>query len=59
MAGGPITVDVFKCHLMSIDDAIANGIYGDVEFTPAQRAALDAIFPTGVCDYAQGDARRP
>ncbi len=59
VAGGPITGDVFKCHLMPVEDAISKGVYGDVSFTPSQRAALDAIFPTGVCDYAKGDARRP
>lgn len=59
VAGGPINGDVFKCALQSVDDAIAAGAYGDVEFSTAQRAQLDAIFPTGVCDYAQGDARRP
>jgi len=59
VAGGPITGDVFKCHLISVDDAIAMGFYGSVVFDAAQRARLDAIFPTGVCDYAQGDARRP
>jgi hypothetical protein len=59
VAGGPITGDIFKCHLISVDDAIAQGFYGGVTFDAAQRARLDAIFPTGVCDYAQGDARRP
>ncbi len=59
VAGGPITGDVFKCHLIPVDDAIAMGLYGGVAFDAAQRARLDAIFPTGVCDYAQGDARRP
>ncbi len=59
VAGGPITGDVFKCHLQSVDDAIAAGVYGGAEFDPAQRARLDAIFPSGVCDYPLGDARRP
>lgn len=59
VAGGPITGDVFKCHLMSIDDAIADGVYGGVTFAPGQRAHLDLIFPSGVCDYALGDARKP
>jgi hypothetical protein len=59
VAGGPITGDVFKCHRISTDDAIAAGFYGPVVFTGAQKARLDAIFPTGVCDYSQGDARRP
>ena len=59
VAGGPITGDIFKCHLMSIDDAIADGLYGGVTFDPGQRAHLDLIFPSGVCDYALGDARKP
>ena len=59
VAGGPITGDVFKCHLISVDDAIAAGFYDPVVFDAAQRARLDTIFPTGVCDYAQGDARKP
>jgi hypothetical protein len=59
VAGGPITGDVFKCHLISVDDAIAAGLYGGVVFDAAERARLDAIFPTGVCDYSKGDARKP
>ncbi len=59
VAGGPITGDVFKCALQSIDEAIAAGVYGDVVFTPAERAQLEAVFPDGVCDYRQGDVRRP
>ncbi len=59
VAGGPITGDVFKCHLIPVDDAIATGFYGSVVFDTTQRAKLDAIFPTGVCDYSQGDARKP
>ena len=59
VAGGPITGDVFKCHLMSVDDAIAAGVYGGVVFDAAQKAQLEAIFPTGVCDYSLGDSRRP
>ena len=59
VAGGPITGDVFKCVVIPIDDAIAAGFYGGVVFDAAQRNQLDAIFPTGVCDYSQGDARRP
>jgi len=59
IAGGPITGDVFKCHLIPVDDAVAQGFYGGITFDAAQKARLDGIFPTGVCDYAQGDARRP
>ncbi len=59
VAGAPITGTVFKCHLIPVDEAIARGFYGGVVFDASQRARLDAIFPSGVCDYAQGDARRP
>ncbi|MBW1845306.1 MAG: hypothetical protein JRJ05_13265, partial [Deltaproteobacteria bacterium] len=57
--GGPITGDVFKCHRISVDDAIAQDFYDGVTFDTAQRARLDVVFPTGVCDYAQGAARKP
>jgi hypothetical protein len=59
VAGGPITGDVFKCHLQPIDEAIRQGLYGDWEMTPPQRARMEAIFPEGVCDYRRSDARRP
>ena len=59
VAGAPITGDIFKCHLMPVSRAIAKGIYGEVEFDAGQRAQLEAIFPSGVCDYTRGDARRP
>lgn len=59
VAGGPITGDVFKCHLISVDEAIDRGFYESTVFDAAQRDQLDAVFPTGVCDYAEGDARRP
>jgi hypothetical protein len=59
VAGAPITGNIFKCHLMSIDDAIADGVYGGVSFDAVQRTRLAAIFPGGVCDYSLGDSRRP
>ena len=59
VAGGPITGDIFKCETISVQDAIAGGLYEGVVFDAAQQAQLEAIFPEGVCDYAQGDARRP
>ena len=59
VAGAPITGDVFKCVLQGIDQAVAAGVYGGVVFSPEQRATLGAIFPDGVCDHTQGDARRP
>jgi len=50
--------DLFKCALMPVEKAINNEIYGDIaikEYTEE----LNAIFPTGVCDYSQGDLGRP
>lgn len=58
-AGGPITGDVFKCHLKSVDTALADGTYGDVMFSDEEQAMLRRIFPDGVCDYSRGDMGRP
>ena len=59
VAGAPITGDVFKCKLMPVADAIASGVYGAVTFDDAQRARLQTIFGSGVCDYRFGDVGRP
>jgi hypothetical protein len=59
VAGGPITGEVFKCHLRSVEEALEDGVYGDWEPTPSQRKRLRAIFPQGVCDYDRSGARRP
>jgi hypothetical protein len=59
VAGGPITGDVFKCHLQSVHSASLDGVYGDIRFTPDQIAQLETIFPEGVCDYSRGDALKP
>ena len=40
-------------------EAIARGLYGDWRPTAAERARLEQIFRSGVCDYARGDAGRP
>jgi len=50
-AGGPFTDDVFKCHTMSVESAIAEGLYGEWTPSEAQFEHLEAIFPDGVCDY--------
>ena len=50
-AGGPITGDVYKCHTMPVETAIAEGLYGDWEPDAQQRARLQATHPDGVCDY--------
>ncbi|WP_237109469.1 DUF6351 family protein [Nonomuraea sp. MG754425] len=51
VAGGPIEGGVYKCRLQPVDRAVAKGLYGTWRPTPAQRARLKQIFPTGVCDY--------
>lgn len=60
VAGGSIKGDVFKCALKPVAAALADGTYpAAVQFTAAQTAWLQRIFPQGVCDYAQGDQGRP
>lgn len=55
VAGGPITGDVFKCHLQPVEQAIERGVYGDWEPNAYQVNRLMEIFPTGVCDYTLGE----
>jgi len=48
VAGGPLTNDVMKCQLKTID-------YEDyrVEFSDEEKARLQDIFPEGVCDWSR------
>lgn len=55
VAGEPISGNVFKCALQSVDEAKEAGIYGDVSFTTDEEAYLRTIFETGVCDYSLPD----
>lgn len=55
VAGGPITGDIYKCHLQSVESAIERGLYGDWQPHPYQVNRLKEIFPTGVCDYTLGE----
>jgi len=57
-AGDDYVGDILKCHLQSVDDAIANDLYSPVDVS-AYRSDLHRVFPTGVCDYSLGDAARP
>ncbi len=59
VAGGPLAGGIFKCALQPVSDAIAAGLYGDWVPTAEERATLESIFPTGVCDWSQGDVFRP
>ena len=59
VAGGPYRGGVFKCQLESVAEAIARGVYGAWAPDEAHRARLQAIFPSGVCDFGLPDAGRP
>ncbi len=56
VAGAPVTGIIYKCHLQSVESAIASGIYGDWQPDAAETARLNQIFPSGVCDYTLGEA---
>ncbi len=59
VAGGPYRGDVFKCQLQPVTAAIASGLYGSWQPTPAEVTRLQQIYPTGVCDFSRPDAGRP
>ena len=59
VAGGPIEGGVYACALQTVDRAIARGLYGSWRPSAAERARLEQIFPTGVCDYTRPDVGRP
>jgi hypothetical protein len=54
-AGGSLAGTAFKCQLAPLDFASY-----PVTFTPSQQARLQAVFPTGVCDWSKpGVDERP
>jgi hypothetical protein len=59
VAGGPLRGGVYKCALQSVRRAIDRRLYGAWRPSAAERARLEQIFPTGVCDYTKRDAGRP
>ncbi len=58
VAGDDYAGVIFKCHLQSVDAAIATGVYAPIDVA-LQRDELQRIFADGVCDYTRGDAARP
>jgi len=58
-AGGPFKGSIFKCALKSVDQAIADGDYGSWSISASERAMLQLLFPTGVCDFSQPDQGLP
>jgi hypothetical protein len=59
VAGGPLRGGVYKCALQPVAKAIAHGLHGAWEPSGAERARLEQIFPTGVCDYTKPDQGLP
>jgi hypothetical protein len=59
VAGGPFKGSIFKCELKPVGQAIADGDYGVWAPTPAERAMLHQIFPSGVCDFSKPDVGLP
>ena len=47
------TDDRLDCETMPIEDFVYAGRRFDEVFTDAQQAALEATYPTGVCDYSK------
>jgi hypothetical protein len=52
VAGERIAGDTFKCLTIPVAAAMGRGFYGNVRFTREERARLEKIFPTGVCNYS-------
>lgn len=59
VAGGPITNDVYKCHLKPVSDSITDGDYGQWEPADDEVTRLEEIFPDGVCDYSKRSVGYP
>ena len=59
VAGGPIGGGIFKCELQTTRRALTPARTGRGSRPTAELDRLNAIFPTGVCDYSKGDAGRP
>jgi hypothetical protein len=51
VAGGPLEGGVYKCRLQPVSRAVARGLYGSWRPSPEESSRLEAIFPSGVCDY--------
>jgi hypothetical protein len=59
VAGGPYEGGVWKCALQPVAAAIGKGLYGQWSPSPPERARLEEIFPTGVCNYDKPDVGKP
>lgn len=59
VAGGPFDEQHYKCALQPVSTAIDRGVYGTWRPSQAEKAQLEHVFPTGVCDYRRPDVGRP
>jgi Tannase-like family of unknown function (DUF6351) len=59
VAGGPFRGGIFKCQLQPVAEAIDAGVYGAWQPSVEERARLEQVFPSGVCDFTKPDAGRP
>ena len=50
-AGGPLSENIFKCQTKRLD--FESSDYAGVAFTAEQQARLEAIFPSGVCNWSK------
>ena len=50
VAGDAITTDANKCQLRPLN---RSDDYGAIPFTDSQWAAIQALFPNGVCDFSK------
>ncbi|MCH8536346.1 MAG: DUF6351 family protein [Alkalimonas sp.] len=57
-AGAPSHGLLLQCALKPVEQALAQGEYGQVDMTPWLHQ-LQQIFPDGVCDYQQSDLAYP
>lgn len=58
VAGDSFRGDMFKCALKPLQVALADGTYGNAQFSAAQTDWLARTFPEGVCDYKRPDQGR-
>ncbi|HEV7578229.1 MAG TPA: DUF6351 family protein [Caldimonas sp.] len=49
VAGGPLAENILKCQLKPV----VFSDYTGITFTAGQQARLNAVFPTGVCDWSK------
>ncbi|MBS0455509.1 MAG: hypothetical protein JSS14_29765 [Proteobacteria bacterium] len=59
VAGAPIEGAIYRCALKPVDQALADGTYGNAVPNAQQVEQLKRIFPQGVCDYSKPDQARP